>query len=286
MVDRGSFKKAEKILHFLKDGEMLLTRGVILVGNKTDLERHREVSTQAARRLAKEIGAKFIETSSGMDYNVDKLLVGIVAQVKLNPQRINRLSDKQRNSIAGSIIPQPKTSPIKGRKTAMSMRELSARDATSRMRRMVRRSSIGKFGSEEDDDLGDKRLHRRIQGFQQGDDDVESDDERSTDNETNVLRRKRFDLPSSSAQNVANTRLTQRLAQDEQQDEGAGERQKNSTMKRFNPSDSKSGPGSPQPASNRFANRTKLLLTSFLKFKRNLHVKRRSSGSCSDLFVI
>lgn len=37
---------------------------------------------------------------------------------------------------------------------------------------------------------------------------------------------------------------------------------------------------------NRFSNRTKLFLTSFLKFRRSLRVKRRNSNSCSDLFVI
>lgn len=47
MVDRNSFKAAEKILQYLKDNEMLLTRGAIMVGNKTDLERHREVPRQS-----------------------------------------------------------------------------------------------------------------------------------------------------------------------------------------------------------------------------------------------
>ncbi|XP_021712772.1 uncharacterized protein LOC110681295 [Aedes aegypti] len=297
VVDRGSFKKAEKILHFLKDSEMLLTRGVILVGNKTDLERQREVPTHAARRLAKEIGAKFIETSSGMDYNVDELLVGIVAQVKLNPQRINRLTDKQRNSIAGSIVPPVKT-PIKGRKMAMSMRELPARDATSRIRRIVRRSSIGKFGSEDDDDynLGDKRLRKKVQDFPD-DDDAESDDERSTDNEMNLLHRKRYDLPSTSTQNLnsVNSRFLKRLSFDGQMQEDLGAQQQEAreqqraspqpNVKRFNLIDDKSCSAT-GTAANKFANRTKLLLTSFLKFKRNLRVKRRSSGSCSDLFVI
>lgn len=37
---------------------------------------------------------------------------------------------------------------------------------------------------------------------------------------------------------------------------------------------------------NRLSARTKLFLTSFLKFKRSLRVKRRNSSSCSDLFVI
>ncbi|XP_055525607.1 uncharacterized protein DDB_G0283357 [Wyeomyia smithii] len=297
VVDRGSFKKAEKILHFLKDTEMLLTRGVILVGNKTDLERQREVPTNAARRLAKEIGAKFIETSSGMDYNVDELLVGIVAQVKLNPQRIHRLTDKQRNSIAGSIIP-PAKSPIRGRKTAMSMRELTGRDAASRIRRIVRRSSIGKFGSEDDDDyeLGDKRLRKKLQNFQD-DEDGESDDERSTDNETNLLHhRKRFETCSAPQQSTGEGRIVKRLSYDEQmrqdvesvrQPQDTPHRSPQASIKRFNYIDDKPTTGACGSASSsRFANRTKLLLTSFLKFKRNLRVKRRSSGSCSDLFVI
>lgn len=33
-------------MQYLKEHEMLLTRGAILVGNKTDLERHREVNRQ------------------------------------------------------------------------------------------------------------------------------------------------------------------------------------------------------------------------------------------------
>lgn len=51
------------------------------------------------RKLAKEIACKFIETSSGLDHNVDELLVGIVAQVKLNPQRIRLLSEAERRRL-------------------------------------------------------------------------------------------------------------------------------------------------------------------------------------------
>lgn len=39
------------------------------------------------RKLANSCGCKFIETSSGLDHNVDELLVGILAQVQLNPRR-------------------------------------------------------------------------------------------------------------------------------------------------------------------------------------------------------
>lgn len=42
------------------------------------------------RRLANNCGCKFIEASSGIAHNVDELLVGILAQVQLNPKRLGR----------------------------------------------------------------------------------------------------------------------------------------------------------------------------------------------------
>ena len=39
------------------------------------------------RRLANSCDCKFIETSAGLAHHVDVLLVGIHAQIKLNPQR-------------------------------------------------------------------------------------------------------------------------------------------------------------------------------------------------------
>ena len=72
---------------------------VILVGNKTDLARNREVSSkvkdtqgtsivllfcsaylQEGRNTAILYGSKFIETGAGIGHNIDQLLVGIVLQ--------------------------------------------------------------------------------------------------------------------------------------------------------------------------------------------------------------
>lgn len=47
VVDRTTFKAAERVLQYLKENEMLLSRGAILVANKTDLERHRVVTRQS-----------------------------------------------------------------------------------------------------------------------------------------------------------------------------------------------------------------------------------------------
>ncbi|KAL6428927.1 hypothetical protein ACFW04_008027 [Cataglyphis niger] len=87
VVDRRSFKAAEETLLYLWKSDYMATHGVILVGNKVDLERKREVPSVVGRRLANNCGCKFIETSSGLAHHVDELLVGILAQIKLNPQR-------------------------------------------------------------------------------------------------------------------------------------------------------------------------------------------------------
>lgn len=57
------------------------------------------------------------------------------------------------------------------------------------------------------------------------------------------------------------------------------------TPKKSNLSGTESDTGA-EKCINKFSNRTKMFLTSFLKFKRSLRVKRRNSNSCSDLFVI
>lgn len=55
------------------------------------------VST-VGRRLANNCGCKFIETSSGLAHHVDELLVGILAQIKLNPQRDRDQATRRRRS--------------------------------------------------------------------------------------------------------------------------------------------------------------------------------------------
>ncbi|XP_070144586.1 uncharacterized protein [Drosophila kikkawai] len=135
VVDRKTFKEAERVLQYLKENEMLLSRGAILVGNKTDLERHRVVNQYMGRYVATQIACKFIETSSGLHHNVDELLVGIVAQVKLNPQRLRRLTEKELYELLNLQSAIQKHSGM----------HLHAR-------RMVRQMSIYQGDEEEEDD--------------------------------------------------------------------------------------------------------------------------------------
>ncbi|KAK1132235.1 hypothetical protein K0M31_016357 [Melipona bicolor] len=98
VVDRRSLKMAEETLLYLWKSDYMASRGVILVGNKVDLERKREVPSVVGRRLANNCGCKFIETSSGLAHHVDELLVGILAQIKLNPQRDRDQATRRRRN--------------------------------------------------------------------------------------------------------------------------------------------------------------------------------------------
>lgn len=46
VVDKRSFKEAEETLLYLTNRNYMTSRGVILVGNKVDLERQRQVPSE------------------------------------------------------------------------------------------------------------------------------------------------------------------------------------------------------------------------------------------------
>ncbi|XP_032830495.2 GTP-binding protein GEM-like [Petromyzon marinus] len=59
------------------------TAALILVGNKSDLARSREVSVEEGRAVALLLDCKFIETSVPLHHNAEELLHGAVRQVRL-----------------------------------------------------------------------------------------------------------------------------------------------------------------------------------------------------------
>lgn len=81
VVNRSTFRQAEEIVKYLWRENVTKEKSVILVGNKADLARSRVIPSAEGKALAKSIDAKFIETSSGIQHNVDELLVGILKQV-------------------------------------------------------------------------------------------------------------------------------------------------------------------------------------------------------------
>ena len=74
---------ADTALAHLTSRDCLAGKSVILVGNKTDLARSRQVQTEDSCNAAILAGVKFVETSAGIGHNIDELLVGIVMQCRL-----------------------------------------------------------------------------------------------------------------------------------------------------------------------------------------------------------
>lgn len=309
MVDRKTFKVGEKILHYLKENDMMLTRGVILVGNKTDLERHREVQTQHGRKLAKEIECKFIETSSGLDHNVDELLVGVVAQVKLNAQRIDNLSEKQRLSLATNTTtlhrhrtrfekPKHRMSKISSKSSESGSDVRQSSDALDK----PTNTSPRKPGLR--DKLRTKMTATTTTAASEtasSHDDLEtssSDGETSSNMPTTISSQ--IESPACSMSSAIKNPPRSNRSYDISNQLHLHHHQQHTPIKKLSTASGtssagggSSGGGNNVPSSDdqskppsKISVKTKLFLTSFLKFKRTLRVKRRNSSSCSDLFTI
>ncbi|XP_068893709.1 uncharacterized protein [Tenebrio molitor] len=100
-ADRSSLACAEKILQTLWTLDTISTKAVILVANKADLVRSKVVSTEEGKSMATSYDCKYIETSVGINHNVDELLVGILTQIRLkleNPERSRDLFRKRSSS--------------------------------------------------------------------------------------------------------------------------------------------------------------------------------------------
>lgn len=287
----------------------------------------------AGKKLAKEIGCKFIETSSGINFKIDELLCGIVAQVKFNPERIKNLSEQQRNNLCMTV--QQKFQGTTDHFTELRRNERNKSNMKHSVDAARGKGQSSKGGVSNKENINDD--------FQD-----ESDDERSSD-ESDI--EKYFNLDEKTPQRVANSgesstalNLNKLLNSRRYATPGMSSHvnpffnninnnnisnsnnnistsscstptsiyppgtsltstSQTKTNKRdlmsYETNQSTSQPATPKKSNqseadsdtsnrciNRLSNRTKLFLTSFLKFKRSLRVKRRSSNSCSDLFAI
>lgn len=82
VTDRRSFSKVPETLLRLRAGRPHHDLPVILVGNKSDLARSREVSLEEGRHLAGTMSCKHIETSAALHHNTRELFEGAVRQIR------------------------------------------------------------------------------------------------------------------------------------------------------------------------------------------------------------
>ncbi|KAG8198947.1 hypothetical protein JTE90_015151 [Oedothorax gibbosus] len=112
VTSKRSLQAAKEQLRLIHKWDNVDTKAIILVGNKTDLARHRVLSTDDGRSLAIEEGSKFIETSAGINHHVDELLVGILSQIRLklssHEGSKSLLQKRESVSLGGSSAPKLK----------------------------------------------------------------------------------------------------------------------------------------------------------------------------------
>ncbi|XP_072389214.1 uncharacterized protein [Diabrotica undecimpunctata] len=110
VVSRSSFQHAEETLNYLWREGYTQEKSVIVVGNKADLARARVIPPNEGKALAVARDCKFIETSSGIQHNVDELLVGILKQIRLRESREKKKATLKKDN-----------TKIHGSKTSLSL---------------------------------------------------------------------------------------------------------------------------------------------------------------------
>ncbi|KAM6148228.1 GTP-binding protein REM 1-like [Rhynchocyon petersi] len=121
IADRGSFESASELRIQLRRAHQADHVPIILVGNKADLARCREVSVEEGRACIVVFDCKFIETSATLQHNVAELFEGVERQLRL----------RRRGSAARE--PQaPRRRAILGQRARRFLARLTARSARRR----------------------------------------------------------------------------------------------------------------------------------------------------------
>ncbi|KAF7669711.1 hypothetical protein LDENG_00147260 [Lucifuga dentata] len=107
ITDRASFLRASELRITLRRHRPAQHTPIILVGNKCDLVRGREVSVSEGRTCAAVFDCKFIETSAAMQHNVWEAFHGIVRQLRL--RRDSKEANKRRSLRSDSLDLSSKT---------------------------------------------------------------------------------------------------------------------------------------------------------------------------------
>lgn len=97
ITDRASFESASELRIQLRRTRQAENIPIILVGNKSDLVRSREVAVEEGRACAVVFDCKFIETSASLQHNVMELFEGVVRQIRL--RRDSKETSERRRSI-------------------------------------------------------------------------------------------------------------------------------------------------------------------------------------------
>lgn len=130
-----TFAIARDLCHQIRS--KMPTTPLILVANKCDLVRRRQVTAKEGCSWAVELGCKYIETSAVISANIDQLLAGIVAQCRLSSDDNATYKKERKNSTAlynnREINENYESSRMHGKFGGIKSRTASFRDAVQRL---------------------------------------------------------------------------------------------------------------------------------------------------------
>ncbi|XP_068616487.1 GTP-binding protein GEM [Brachionichthys hirsutus] len=117
VTDRASFLRASELRMTLRRLCPVQHAPIILVGNKCDLVRRREVSVSEGRACAAVFDCKFIETSAVMQHNVWEAFYGIVRQLRLR-REVKEANERCRHTNRGT---RRESLPLKAKRFLMKV---------------------------------------------------------------------------------------------------------------------------------------------------------------------
>ena len=94
VYDISNQESFQNLEHWIKVVQDVSNPALIMVGNKTDLEEIRTVSTEDGEKMAQSQNAKFIETSARTPSNIDKL-IEIIGQIPISNKNVNTLEKNE-----------------------------------------------------------------------------------------------------------------------------------------------------------------------------------------------
>ncbi|XP_026728528.1 uncharacterized protein LOC113494407 isoform X2 [Trichoplusia ni] len=160
-ADRSSFSEAERRLQILWAAGHTSRRAVILVGNKADLARSRAVPTDEGKNLATSYECKFIETSVGINHNVDELLVGLLTQIRLKQQHAERVRKRSgsRKTRARARSPAAEETPVPAAPAASASAASTPRKRTRLSASVKVRGLLGRVWARDSKSKSCENLH-------------------------------------------------------------------------------------------------------------------------------
>ncbi|XP_069112514.1 GTP-binding protein REM 1-like [Argopecten irradians] len=101
VTDRNSYNFARDCLLDLRQ-TLKSNQVIILVANKTDIVRGREVTSEEAIATAEQYRCKYVETSASLNHKIDELLVGVLKQIRLSRKAKGKKEKKAELSGSGT----------------------------------------------------------------------------------------------------------------------------------------------------------------------------------------